>query len=490
MRALLIVLIAFSLFACGDSTSSSSSSTGNSAATQDLIAKYGELESPNITIELEGQAAGPAYIIATLADQRYRLDSSAVDETGKVVFQRPEPYPPGYMYGLLPNNTVVQFLVDKDQTFTLKSTAVNTTKNMVVEGSIDNELFYKNMSFDAMNRPAYNMVNKKLRETANGTKEFEDLLAQRETIANNRKVHLEELYAQAPNSFFTSFKKAGQNPEIEQVFKADGVTLDTLRQAYLFRTKLWDNVDFTDVRLLNTPVIANKLKRHINELTPQHPDSITNSADALVAKVLDQPDYYKFFVNWITLNYEPTKTTLMDPEAVFVNMIQKYFTYDRAFWSDSTEVFALQQRAYEMAASLVGKKGPDVISTDPSGQQKSIYGVKSPYIVVYMFNPQCEHCAEETPKLVEWIKTWKSKGAEVFAIAIDTDDAEWRQYLTKNNMQAFTNVFDATNKSIYAKYFVDNTPEIYVLNPERTIIAKNLKVEQIATVINRDKARR
>ena len=75
---------------------------------------------------------------------------------------------------------------------------------------------------------------------------------------------------------------------------------------------------------------------------------------------------------------------------------------------------------------------------------------------------------------------------DVFAIAIDTNDAEWKDYIKKTGMN-FTNVHDPTNKSIYAKYYVDQTPELYVLNKDRIIIGKNLKVNQVETIINRDK---
>jgi hypothetical protein len=33
---------------------------------------------------------------------------------------------------------------------------------------------------------------------------------------------------------------------------------------------------------------------------------------------------------------------------------------------------------------------------------------------------------------------------------------------------------------------VDNTPELYVLNKDRTIVAKNLKAEQLETIFNRE----
>ena len=141
----------------------------------------------------------------------------------------------------------------------------------------------------------------------------------------------------------------------------------------------------------------------------------------------------------------------------------------------------------EMAQSLIGLTGPDVISTDQNGQTKSIYEMKQDYIVVYMYNPTCEHCMKETPELVKWYnKNKNTRSVGVYAIAIDTDDAEWKQYVNDKNMDVFTIVFDPTNKSIYAKYYVNVTPELYLLNKDRKIIAKNLKVFQIDTMIERD----
>jgi thiol-disulfide isomerase/thioredoxin len=106
-----------------------------------------------------------------------------------------------------------------------------------------------------------------------------------------------------------------------------------------------------------------------------------------------------------------------------------------------------------------------------------------------MYNPTCEHCQKESPKLVEFYKTHKNE-VDVYGIAIDTDDKEWRDYVKKTGMDAWTNVFDPTNKSIYAKYFVDVTPELYLLNKDRIIIGKNLKVDQVQTMIDRDKRNR
>ncbi|NAS11126.1 redoxin domain-containing protein [Flavobacteriaceae bacterium R33] len=355
---------------------------------------------------------------------------------------------------------------------------------MVVQGSLDNELLYENLKYELGYQRSFQPISDRLKNMQEIDLNYAYLKSQKDKLIQERQDHLNDLFAKHPNSFFTKYKKAGQNPLLADSGGPDG-TSDQARVAR-YRSRFWDKMDFSDIRLLYTPVVTNKLKRYITRLTPQHPDSINKASDYLIQKALNYPEYFKFFANWIALNYEPSKTTFMDKEAVYVHMIQNYFTHERAFWSDSTLVSALQQRAGEMASSLVGKKGPDVVSRDINGQTRSIYDIKSPYIIVYMYNPSCEHCIEETPKLIQFYHEWKNKGVEVFGIAIDTDDTEWRDYVAKSGMP-WTNVFDPTNRSIYGKYYVDITPEIYVLNPERTIIAKNLQVHHLAEVINQDR---
>ncbi|MEZ5024554.1 MAG: TlpA disulfide reductase family protein [Chitinophagales bacterium] len=93
---------------------------------------------------------------------------------------------------------------------------------------------------------------------------------------------------------------------------------------------------------------------------------------------------------------------------------------------------------------------------------------------------------KESPKMVQFYKEWKNKGVEVFGIGLDTEQATWEKFVKDFGLDVFTNVYDPTNKAIYKKYYVDVTPEIYVLNKDRIIIGKNLDVEQIPEIIKRD----
>lgn len=64
-------------------------------------------------------------------------------------------------------------------------------------------------------------------------------------------------------------------------------------------------------------------------MTPQNQDSLIKYTDVLMQLAWQNDEYYKVISNWIALKYEPGKTKLMDGEAVYSNIILKYFTPEK-----------------------------------------------------------------------------------------------------------------------------------------------------------------
>jgi thiol-disulfide isomerase/thioredoxin len=422
---------------------------------------------------------GTAKFFGFYSDQNFLADS-IVFQNGVIEYKNEKGLPQGMYYvGINGRQQYIQVVLGKDQEFEMTLSLSDILSTMQVNGSDENKLFYDNMRYETTLSPKLNELNTKLKALQPASSEYIAIKSQRDAIDNERLTTIKNLHKQYPDLLFTNYKLSGQNPKLREDLPQD-------QQVTQYRKEFWTNVNFSDTRLLRTPMIANKLKRYMKELTVQSSDSIVSSAKYLINQTLNSPEYFKVFANWVVLTYEPGKSPVMDSENIFVSMVQNYFTKERAFWSSELEVNTIQQRATEMSASLLGKKGPNVVSTDQFGKKQDIYSKTADYIVVYMYNPDCEHCQEQSPKLVKYYNENKTN-VDVFAIAIDTDDAKWKAYIQKTGM-AFTNVYDPTNRSIYGKYFVDVTPEIYVLNKERIIIGKNLKVDQIQTVIDRDKS--
>ena len=448
-----------------------------------LLAKYGfSQNSLHIPVTIDGYTAGYVKLIGMYGDQNYIVDSFQIQGNGQVVLTKDTLLHQGLYYLLLPDYKNFSFLLDRHQSFSISTNRTSLIGNLKAQNNLCNKLYFESLQ----HQEKLDSLQKVIQKNPLHKAEAEALY---DRINNLKTEHLDYCLKHYPDNFYTLFKKAGQNPVFVEMRKKNG-DVDTFTQLQHYRMHFWENVDFSDNRLLRTPVITNKLRRFIKELTPQQPDSIIVQADYIIKKVLPYKDMFSFISNWIALQYQPTKTSVMDGEAVFVHIIDTYFDEKTADWFQPGELEKLKKKTSEMRASLLNKKGPNVVSNAPDGSKKSIYEITAPYIIVYMYTPNCEHCKAETPKLRQFYQEWKGQGVEVFAIVIETTYDDWLQYIEKNLISDWVNVYDPTNASIYAKYYVDVTPEMYVLNPERIIIGKNLNAGQLQTIIERDRKKR
>lgn len=511
MSILFTLILGMFLSACGGEGNSSAENENSSASIQaapfisdnELLEGFDPsqyipmgLEATNsnrvrISVQVEGYTGGgEASLIGYFGENRYRAATAPIDGEGRFVLENDEPFREGiYVIGL-PNNTGFQIsLAEGQMDFELRTQRGRLVEEMeVLTPNQENQLNFAIAGYERANRSQIDSVNNIINTLEEGSDERIGQEKVRNRLAAERRAVIMALTDYYPNSLYAKFKAGGQNPELRRELVNEDGSPNLREQAYHFRNEFWNNIDFSDTRLLNTPVIINMTKRYMDELVPQNADSINKYASILVDRTLDYPEYFQFFANWITNNFDARNTTIMDPEAVYVHMIQNYFTRERAFWSEPANIDGLQMRASEMEASLVGKQAPNVTANDPDGIPRTLYDIDKDYIIVYIYNPTCEHCMKETPLLIQW-RNENQNDVEVYAIVLDTDYDEWTQYIRRNNLN-WINVFDPTNRAFYKKYFVDITPEMYIINPERKIIGKNLKTFQLETIINRDKERR
>ena len=463
MRCVLFLVVLLFLFSCN-------------ADDQDLSA------SVEIEIRIDGVLPGmPVFLMSVFEGQQRPFDTVMTQADGLIRLKRKAPYPAGYYFIPLPEDQKVPLLLDKDQHFSMKTRLGSIEADMDVEGSLDNELLYDHLKAEEAARRELSLFLREMSRLEKDTDEYLNLEKKRDEMLESERRRLDAVIENHPNSLFSVFKVSERDLEAPDVRLPDG-TVDVNRQNFLHRQMFWNNFDFSDPRLLRTPVFPEKLLTFFNRLTAHHPDSIIASSRLLIDQVLEYPEYFKYFTNWITFKYRPGKTTLNDGEAVLVFIVKNYLTSDRVFWADSARLFALHQRIDEMASSLVGQIGPDVKAPDPTGKIRSIYEINAPYVVIFIYNPDCSHCIEETPKLLDFYRKWKKRGVEVYAIAVDTEPETWEDFIDQYKLD-WINVFDPSNAAFYGKYYVDNTPEIYLLDQERKIIGKNLKADEIESFI-------
>lgn len=438
----------------------------------------------SITFQIKGMQDGFCKIVGMLGNNNYLVDTVPA-KSGKATYTRNELLPGGLYYFVFPDQkSFIQFLVDKEQQFSLQTDTADLIGQMKINGSVDNLLFYDNQQFEASHRKRFDSIDNALKFLAPDNQFFISLNLKKDALIKDRKEYLQSISTKYPHAFFTYFKMSGQNPALQFPKKANGI-LDTALQVQLYRDDFWNNTDVSDEKLLRTPVIANKLKTYITQLLPQNPDSILKYAVPLIEKSKKCPECFKFIVNWISIQYE--KPSIMGDEKILVYMADNYFTDAIAgpwFKDNPYELTKIRLKVNSMRPSMTGSIGQDLMCKNLNGHNESLYKLNTPVKVAFLYSPDCSHCQEEAPKLHALLDKWKDK-VSVYALSLDDDEAKWRQFVEKYRTHNFHNVIDPKRESQYhKKYHIDVTPEIYVLDSNNRIVGKDLHPEQLEEVFN------
>ena len=443
----------------------------------------------NISFKIDGYTEGVAQLIGVYADANYLADTAKISKDGRIDFASKTGYSEGLFFLLLPDQKNIQFLIANGENFTLKTKKGDLINGMQVEKSLENQLFFDNQKYQVALEQKFNALTAEMKKYVLGSPKYDSLINIQKQLIDERDGKVVELKEKYPAAFLTKFKLAGQNPRLRFTYRADG-SLDSSQTMINYKADWWNDVDFADGRLLHTPVFFNKMKKYMLELTAQNPDSIIKSADFLIDKTLNNKDYFNVAANWITYNNKPGTGTLMDCDAIYSHLILKYFTPERAIWTTPADVASMRKTAKEMQISLIGMTGLDVQAKNNNGDMKSIYGLNATVTVIFIYNPDCEHCQEETPKLRGVYDQWKNRGVEVFSIAANAKNREEWQKFAKNYAVNWTDVWDPELKSkFHEKYYIDITPECYVLDKNHKIIAKNIKPDQLPEIFKRELAK-
>jgi peroxiredoxin len=445
----------------------------------------------NLSFKVEGINSGTAKMVGIYADGNFLADTCVISPDGSFSFSGgKDGYHEGFYYMVMPDNTNFPFLLANGENFSMKTKAGDYTNSMKVEGSLENQLFYENQKFQTVIEQKFNATSQRLKASPKGTPQYQSTEKELETILAERDNILTDLRKKHSNTFFTNFKLAGQNPKYRYEYAANGV-MDTLKTLYNFRQDWWNDYDFNDTRLIRSPVFFNKLKKYLNEVVPQNPDSSIVYADFLIDKTLINKEYFKMIANWLALQYKPGTTKMMDGEAVYSHIILKYFTAEKDDWDSPKDLISIRKNAQEMRTSLIGMTGQDVKANNPNGVSKSLYDMKTPITILFIYNPDCEHCQKEAPEIRAFYDKWKSRGVGVFSIAANAkNQKEWFDFRAKYGVNWDTDVIDPQLTSKYhEKYYIDITPEIYILDKNHKIIAKNLRPNQLQEVVEKELAK-
>jgi peroxiredoxin len=448
----------------------------------------GETPGYNIKITVKGIKPGTTCLLANYyGDKQYIKDSAKVNDKGEVIFQGTEKWPQGIYLFVPPSKRYFDFVMDAGQHFSLEADTTDYIKTMKVKGSQENKFFYDYQTFMASKQKQIEPLQELYKKVKNNTDSAKIVQDKINVIDKEVKEYKNNFIKANPNSFVAKLFKAMEEPEIPEAPILPNGRKDSTFSYRYYKAHFFDNIDFTDDRILRTPIFHNKIKQYMDKLTPQTPDSINVSADYLIEKARPNDEMFKYMIYWLTYTYESSK--IMGMDAVFVHMVEKYYVTKQTPWVDSTQMYKITNRAMnELKHLLIGKKAPAIVMPDSTGKYISLHDIKSKYTVVVFWDHGCGHCKKEIPRLMEVYNTkLKAKGVSVYAVESEEKPEEWKKFLRENKLNGWYHVQELDNykravtKKIYDIY---STPVIYLLDENKIIRAKRIDADQLDGLID------
>ncbi len=444
---------------------------------------YGQ--SPHIEINIKGMADSSFILAYHYGNKQFIYDSLVADRKAVVSLEGEEAIPQGVYLFVLPSGNYFEFLIGDDQEFSISADPEDLMSSLKFKGSDDNTAFLEYQSFirkaGESNMHIQSRINSLDKEN-DSIKIYQDML---EASLENIESFKQDLYKDHPGSFVSDLIMAMSPPEVPEFdVPANTDKPDSVKMAMsyaFYRDHFFDGFNFANGALIRSPVYQNKLSTYFNRILIQYPDSIIPQLHKIVDKSRANDDMFQYTVVFVLNNAIESK--IMGMDAVFVDVAESYYLSGEADWVDSAYLEKIKERVNKTRPNLIGAKAKDLKMESISGEWVSLHETDAEYIVLYFWEPNCGHCKKTSPILYDIYTKYKDRGLKVFAVETQAEREEWENYVEKNGLD-WINAWDPHQLSYFRFYYdIIATPTIYLLDRNKTIIAKRIDVEQLEKML-------
>jgi thiol-disulfide isomerase/thioredoxin len=439
-----------------------------------------------LDFQIRGLKDTTAYLGFYYGESTYIKDTARVDSQGKFTFSNTKPLERGMYFLVLDKTRLFDFLIGRQQQFSIQTSTTNYVLNMKVQGDLDNQLFLENLLFNNDKNDEIKPYIPYLNDSLADKKRREEARGVLERINKEVVEYQKGVIAKHPNSLMATLHKANMRVEVpEAPILANGRVDSTFSYRY-YKNHYWENFDLGDEALLRLPgsTYRKKLDYFLDNVVIQQSDSLRKEILAMAKVAKRTNETYRFMVWNTILKYQNHE--IMGLDAVFVFMYDTYFASgEMDFWANESLKKNLKDRADILRRSLIGQTAPNMIMLNEDLKPKSLYDIKNKYTIVYFYDPDCGFCKKETPKLRDFYKKTKFD-VEVFAVCSDTSMVKMKKYINEikagwvnvNGPRTYTGPY-------HDQYDAVATPTLYVLDDRKKIIGKKVPAEKLEEFLGR-----
>jgi thiol-disulfide isomerase/thioredoxin len=439
-----------------------------------------------IAISISGLQDSTIYLAYHLGDKQYIKDTINLDKKGYGTFRGAENLLQGIYMVVLPGRQYFEILMPDDQFFSVSCTFSDYYNTLKFSGSDENTSFVAYQKKWVEMQKKASTINKRLQNNKQNPDSVKILSQNQKVQEETMKSYLRGVVNENKGNLLSVLVKAMlpvETPEIKLPAVIENPDSVRWIRTYLYnKDHFFDNIDMTDERLLRTPILQARLNAFFTNVVIQAPDSINKEIDRIIKKVSKNNNIFQFIAVYLFNHFRESE--IMGHDAVLVKLADDIYLSGKADWVSAEFKEDLKKQIDLIRPNLIGKKAQNLIMDSYKGIFVSLYDVEKEFTILYFWEPDCGHCKEATPKLKAYYDKAKNDGVEIFSVCTTSDRDKWAKYISDNKL-TWINGWDPDRRTNFSYYYnVQTTPMVYILDRNKTIIAKKIGVDDIQSFID------
>jgi thiol-disulfide isomerase/thioredoxin len=457
------------------------------AVTLITITSIGQVKTGyNISISVPDIRDSSVYLAYHFGDKQYIKDTITLDNKGSGVFSGKELLPQGIYLVVLPGKKYFEVLISENQKFSISCNYKDYFNSLKFSNSPENTKFVDyEKKWSLMQEKASNL-GKRIKENRGNSDSLRILKEDQDIQSKDMKLYLTNVVADNGNNLLSILVKSIIPIDVPVFPEPSGSdNADSVKWVMNYnynKDHYFDNIDFSDERLLRTPILQARLDEFFKNVLIQSADSINRQIDKLLVKCQKNYKMYQFISVYLFNHFRESE--IMGHDAVMVKIADEIYLSGKADWVSKQFIDDLRKQVELLRHNLIGMKGENLVMNSYKGTYVDLYDIEKEFTILYFWEPNCGHCQESTPKLKNYYDKAKNEGVEVFTVCTTTDKDAWSKYIEEHELN-WINGWDPERLTHFDYFYnVQSTPTIYILDRNKKIIAKRLSVEDIPSFID------
>ncbi len=424
-----------------------------------------------LELKIDNWGAAEIYLADFYGDRNTIVDSAMCDTTGMARFTLPASYPSGMYRVFLEENVFFDLIYNKEN-IRIHTDYEDLYESLEVTESLENQIYYDFMRTKVDYRRKFDLLAPINDYYPRNDSFFHVARAQYIGIQADIMVYIDDLITSYPEAWVTRIIKR-QKPLFFDP------SMDETTRRFHRREHYFDNFDFSDVELIKSNVYTTaaieymSLYSNPNFSQEQLESEFIKAVDRIMYVAMDNSLVYEFIVEYLVGGFERYHFDKV------LDYIAENYTPEQC--ENEERKSDLQTRLAKYAELSVGKEAPEIAAPRQDGSMVRLSKIKSDYTLLIFWASWCPHCNTVLPEIHNICQSSiNPKKMEVVSISLDESKEEWSAALEQGKYN-WVNVCElkgwdsqsAVDYNIYA------TPTMFLLDKDKTIVAKPITVAEL-----------